>query len=142
MIAIYFREFFLRTIKMVDARSDQKSSSQIAKLPKGGWSFFYIDTAFSVYSLAPLRFLVQILFTKKVISLNEKKILHDVVKLKLNTLFSLLTFRYVEIIMFYTVLEKLICLFFHSFHLWKRTTNQLFSSKFQCRKQLFLDVVH
>ena len=31
-------------------------------------------------------------------------------------------------------LEKLICIFFHSFHSWKKTANQLFSSKFQCRK--------
>ena len=31
-------------------------------------------------------------------------------------------------------LEKLICIFFHSFHSWKKTANQLFSSKYQCRK--------
>ena len=31
-------------------------------------------------------------------------------------------------------LEKLNCGFFHSFHSWKKTTKQLFSSKFQYRK--------
>ena len=35
--------------------------------------------------------------------------------------------------------EKMICIpIFYLFHSWKKITNQLFSSKFQCRKQLFL----
>ena len=39
-------------------------------------------------------------------------------------------------------LEKLNCGFFHSFHLRKNTTKQLFQSKFQCRKYLFFGFFH
>ena len=36
--------------------------------------------------------------------------------------------------------EKLICIFCHRFHSWKKNSNQLFSPKFQCRiKQLLLN---
>ena len=35
--------------------------------------------------------------------------------------------------------KKLICISFHSIHLWKRTSNQLFSAKFQCSKWLFFN---